>query len=1291
LSDLVRERAAFADARRRATEIRDRSLEVSARRGLSVGFLAVGMATWDHRGAGLVPQAPVLLRSCHLRPTDAASSDFDVDLGVEVELNPVLEEYLRAAQGIDLEARALAEMALLTNGFDPYPVYAALARLCAAVPGFTVTPRLVVSTFPYSKLHMVSDLAGQEERLGSHEVVAALAERAVESDRGLDRGSDIEPDSAQVRGDVDPDPDPGSERMVLDSDAAQSEALDLVLRRRDLVVEAPPGTGASQTVANIVATCAGSRRSVLLVAQERSEIEAVQRALSSVGLGGLVLGLDDMSFDHRGTAERLAGLLEPGDIEAEHGDHDDHDGDAGDDGDDDNSDHDRDEQKGRGVDASAPVTVRLRRHRDVLRDRLEALHRTRPPWGVTVHEAQSAITVLGSRSPAPSSRVRIRGAALERLSRERLDQLSSQLSDAVAVGAWSDTEGGDPWYGARIGTEAEAERAGEIVSRLGSGGFDAAAETLDRILSESSLPPATTVSGWDSTLATMTGVRDTLEVFRPEIFDVPLDEHVAATGSREYRKNHPSDLGAANRIRVRRLAARLLRPGRPPEDLHAELLRARGQRKAWHDLVGAGGRPEISPRLDEAQSTYDALDADLTWLGERLAPTAAGGDLHGIPVRELRARLRSLADRPERLAVLPQVVPVLDELRAAGMGEVLDDFAARGVDADEVGPELEHIWWVSIERQVADSDPRYGQHDGAALRRSLADFVRADREHLRANAFRVRQEVGSWRGEALDAHRAQAALVRAEAARRDRPAQVRSIVDSAGELLVACAPCWAMSPLVVAEVLPPGERFDVVVVLGAERVSTAVVVSTLSRGRQVVVVGDPEGTGPTSFATGPVTWSDEAATTPLPASSFLADASSVLPVRRLTWAHGLADERLLALTNRAAPAGALSGVPSPDPASPVTLDTVDGRADLEPGEDTTIDSTDAEVERVVALVLDHARAHPEQTLAVVTVTRRHAERLAVALRTQREHGDEDLRGFLDPARPEPVLVIAMADLAGRSRDRVILSVGYGRTRHGRVLYRFPELSTAGARASLTAALAAARAHVTVVSSFTADDLDPERLSDAATVLREALRFAARDDEGDAGAETGDNELSSGDPLLADLADRLRREGLVVAEGLGIGPRTIDLAVADPHDECRWLVAVEGDRPGYAAGLGTRERDRLWAQELRRRGWRHVRVWSTDLYRDPAREVARVVAATRTLGSPAAAGLPDESTTAGTPAGGVESDVDERPTTTSRRVIRPGSAEPVAHTSDDTDSGWGERVDENDHERWLNDQRPPHWE
>ncbi len=46
--------------------------------------------------------------------------------------------------------------------------------------------------------------------------------------------------------------------------------------------------------------------------------------------------------------------------------------------------------------------------------------------------------------------------------------------------------------------------------------------------------------------------------------------------------------------------------------------------------------------------------------------------------------------------------------------------------------------------------------------------------------------------------------------------------------------------------------------------------------------------------------------------------------------------------------------------------------------------------------------------------------------------------------------------------------------------------------------------------------------------------------------------------------------------------------------------------------------------------------------------------------------------------------------------RPARGRPVRRvrpeqTSDDTDAGWGEWSDESAHERWLREQRPPHWE
>lgn len=39
----------------------------------------------------------------------------------------------------------------------------------------------------------------------------------------------------------------------------------------------------------------------------------------------------------------------------------------------------------------------------------------------------------------------------------------------------------------------------------------------------------------------------------------------------------------------------------------------------------------------------------------------------------------------------------------------------------------------------------------------------------------------------------------------------------------------------------------------------------------------------------------------------------------------------------------------------------------------------------------------------------------------------------------------------------------------------------------------------------------------------------------------------------------------------------------------------------------------------------------------------------------------------------------------------GRRRPPEQTRDDTDAGWGEYADRSAHDRWLEEQRPPHWE
>jgi hypothetical protein len=247
----------------------------------------------------------------------------------------------------------------------------------------------------------------------------------------------------------------------------------------------------------------------------------------------------------------------------------------------------------------------------------------------------------------------------------------------------------------------------------------------------------------------------------------------------------------------------------------------------------------------------------------------------------------------------------------------------------------------------------------------------------------------------------------------------------------------------------------------------------------------------------------------------------------------------------------------------------------------------------------------------------------------------------------------------------------------------------------------------VVSAFTAADLDPARLkARGALMLRDFLLYAAQ-----GGAQpvpqaqpapdtTGEGEEVTFeaaprvqlDPLVADLAFRLRSEGLVVHTGYGTSAQRIDLAVEDPQRPGRVLVAVETDGLRYAAMASTRDRDRLRVEQLRRLGWEHVRVWSTDLFRGPARDVARIAAAVRAAAAarPAAprradTGSSDLELPEVKPA--AEESAEQKPAGPEPRVARRPKPE---QSRDDTDAGWGERPNEDAQDQWLRDQRPPHW-
>ena len=589
--------------------------------------------------------------------------------------------------------------------------------------------------------------------------------------------------------------DPERDVLVLDADSSQQEAIEAVRSGSHLVVHGPPGTGKSQTIANLIATLAADGKRVLFVAEKRAAIDAVVGRLDRVGLSDLVLDLHSGAHGRRRVARELVDALdrlarpEPA----------------------------RGPRRAAAPDpvlsrVTAPAAAR-RTAADRLTEHVRSLHEDRAPWGVTLHEVQEAVSAFAALPVPPRSRIRLTGAVLAALDRAEVTTTAASLTTVASLADWDAEGAGDPWFGAGIRTPDEAAEARERVERLAGGRVDDTARTLADVFRGIQLPEAPTANDWGHVLATVGEVRDTLEVFRPEVFDIPLDDLVTATGGSAYRKSVGSELGWLDRWRLRRQARGLLRPGRPPADLHVALAAASEQRLAWRQLAGLGGRPEIPVDLDRARAAHAALVADLVWLDDHLPGAETSGAatqsdavtrLLDLDLPSLRARVDALAAAKGRLGVVPAVTTALDGLTASGLRPLVEDLRARAVPAERVTSEVEWVWWSSLSEEIALRDPRVAAHDGRALTRSVGEFAEADRAVVTANAERVRDLVADHVAEVVREHPEQETWLRAEGARARRLAPLRDLVTRCPELVTAVRPCWVMSPLVVASVLPPG-------------------------------------------------------------------------------------------------------------------------------------------------------------------------------------------------------------------------------------------------------------------------------------------------------------------------------------------------------------------------------------------------------------------------------------------------------------------------------------------------------
>jgi very-short-patch-repair endonuclease len=608
---------------------------------------------------------------------------------------------------------------------------------------------------------------------------------------------------------------------------------------------------------------------------------------------------------------------------------------------------------------------------------------------------------------------------------------------------------------------------------------------------------------------------------------------------------------------------------------------------------------------------------------EMLGTTATSADLLRTSLRKLDSlsqssnwtvessnsftRLREIAERaksqPEALAQWNSFLRLRIRSNERGIERLTRLADSLHLPPPELGKALRFVFYNSLCRRVFVDHPELEQTTGITQEQLRSQFGAADRASIRLYSERVasiidKRPLPSGRQSGPVRDWTDMALVYHEINKQKRHIPIRQLIRRASSALIALKPCFMMGPLSVAQYLEPGTvKFDLVVMDEASQLKPEDAIGAISRGAQVVIVGDPKQLPPTTFfqRSGLDTEdgdNEDLRTAAEDAESILDVASTLYqPVRRLRWHYRSRHHSLIAFSNEEFYNRDLIIFPTAyhdDPSLGIKYKFVaDGQ--FEQSRNTR------EAAVVAEAVLEHMRQNPDESLGVVTLNFEQCE-LVEELLDRKLREDPAAMAFQEKMQggQNSLFVKNLENVQGDERDVIFISTTYGPDTRGNQYQRFGPINNANGHRRLNVLFTRAKKRVEVFSS-----LDPDRIQTTSNspwgvrALKQYLTYARSGilQQAEVGNDqpTNDFERSVGSVV--------KELGFEVTPQVGVAGFFIDLGVKHPTKPGMFMLGIECDGAGYHSGKSARDRDRLRQEILENLGWKIYRIWSTDWYRN----------------------------------------------------------------------------------------------
>ena len=1238
-----------AELSRRAVSIYRKTQTALQEGGANILYVALGFLHWkrdqkDQRAF----QAPLILLPVTLTRESVRSGVRILAHDDEPRFNTTLLEMLR--RDFEIHIGGLdGTLPSDESGIDVAGIWDRVRKAVRDIPGFWVVTDVVLGHFSFAKYLMWKDLVDRIDALRSSPIVSHLIDTPRDA-----YTSDIE---FVDRHDIDRRFSPSDLLAPLPADASQMAAIATADRGKDFVVIGPPGTGKSQTIANLIAHLLGKGKAILFVSEKTAALEVVYRRLQEVGLGEFALEL------HSNKARKLDVLNQLRDA-WEYG-------------------HDAVADRWK---AEAERLKHLRDQLNLLVDRLHLPRRN----GMTAFEAmgvrirdEALVRNVALSWPSADhhdeAQLTSMREAVERLQVQATaaDDIQSSPFRLVAAGDWSPSWETQIFRQASDLSSAAAAVERECDAMLDAIGARIPDRSMERLDALQELAQALQAS-WRKQTAFA------LEPDGVEQIDALNDAatHVRAYAAAQtqlscgyepmaWRTLDGDDIARRwratmesswlKRILQRRRITREMKDGGalgtpdPARDAPVlKALREHGQAidqlaeplarfKEWKDHssdadallalknVGQRVRDTVGRLAEDTTALLamrnalktliadgnDLLGAD-AMVGRRMYAflkaidqfrdnCATFGALAGQPTRDyfataddalsaVRETVNAIAERHHELNAWCAWRRRRTQALDFDLAPLVEAIERGDVPVDEIASTFHAAycsWWSAAVIDEDDVLRRFSTPEHVA---TIHKFREIDDRYQELTAAYVGALLAGRLPNADSvARKSSWGVLRRELQKQRRHKSVRQLMAEIPDVVTTLAPCLMMSPLSVAQYLSAEqELFDVVIFDEASQITVWDAVGCLARARQAVVVGDPKQMPPTNFFARGDDDPDGDIDVEGDLESILDEMiGASIPVRTLNLHYRSRRESLISFSNSRYYDNGL--ITFPAPAFPDNAVRLTRPQGFYARGKARHNEGEAHaiVAEVVRRLTDDDPDVRKQSIGVVTFNSEQQTLIEDLLDKERSADPMIEWAFARESCAEPVFVKNLETVQGDERDIIMFSITYAPDQADHMTMNFGPLNRDGGERRLNVAITRARSEMLVFSTLTPDRIELSRTQSRA--VADLKHFLEFAERGPAalGAAVHGPVGDFDSPFEAAIARALRQKGWNVHPQVGVSAYRIDLGVVHPDVPGTYLAGVECDGAMYHSSAFARERDKIRQRVLEGLGWVLYRIWSTE--------------------------------------------------------------------------------------------------